>query len=186
MAYRLIPVVVFALLVAVFALALRQGEPQRLPSALLNKPAPAMKLAPLPGLEGTGGAVPGLSPAMFADGRPTVVNFWASWCAPCIEEHPVLIALVEQTGARLVGINHKDPPANARRFLARYGNPFAAIGVDADGAAAIEWGVTAMPETFIVDAAGRVVHKHTGAITPEALRREIIPALQRASRAPRS
>jgi cytochrome c biogenesis protein CcmG, thiol:disulfide interchange protein DsbE len=185
LSWRLIPLGVFLVLAAVFVVALRQGEPQRLPSALLNKPAPALALAPLPGLQEQGRDVPGLDAATLASGGPTVVNFWASWCAPCIEEHPVLIELVRQTQVRLIGINYKDQVPNARRFLARYGNPFSHVAVDADGKAALEWGVTGMPETFILDGVGRIVYKHVGAITPQALQREIIPALQKAMRAAR-
>jgi cytochrome c biogenesis protein CcmG/thiol:disulfide interchange protein DsbE len=183
---RLAPVVVFLGLVGVFAVMLYQGEPNRLPSALIGKPAPALTLAPLEGLTTSAGAVPGVTPASLSTGTPTVVNFWASWCPPCIEEHPVLVALVRQHGARLIGINYKDQAANARRFLGRHGNPFAAVGVDPDGKAAIEWGVAGMPETFVLDGQGRIVAKHVGAISETILRRIILPAIERAERAPRT
>jgi len=109
-----------------------------------------------------------------------VVNFWASWCVPCVQEHPVLVALREQTGVRVYGINYKDQAAAARRFLGRYGKPYVAVGVDGNGRAAIEWGVYGMPETFIVSGEGRIVHKHVGPITFATLERRIIPAIRAA------
>ena len=109
-----------------------------------------------------------------------MVNFWQSSCAPCVAEHPLLILLSEKTGLPLLGINYKDPPAGARRFLNRYGNPFTAIGVDADGRAAIEWGVYGMPETFILDGKGRVVYKQIGEITQEVMDQVLLPAIAKA------
>jgi cytochrome c biogenesis protein CcmG/thiol:disulfide interchange protein DsbE len=109
-----------------------------------------------------------------------VVNFWASWCLPCVEEHPQLVDLVRRTGVRLLGINHKDQPANAKRFLALHGNPFAAVGADSNGRAAIEWGVYGMPETFVVDGQGRVIFKHVGPISEQVLEQQVLPALVRA------
>lgn len=179
---RLLPLLVFAAMAAVFAFSLRTGDPSRLPSALIGKDAPRLTLAALDGLTRDGQPIAGLTPADLADGQPVVVNFWASWCAPCVAEHPVLVDLVRQTGVRLVGINHKDAAANARRFLGRYGNPFALVGIDGDGRAAIEWGVYGMPETFVVDGRGRIVHKHVGPIEPAHLARDIIPAIARAKR----
>lgn len=143
---RLLPVGLFIVMAGVFAFALKSGDPTKLPSALIGKPAPKLTLAPLEALEKDGKPFPGLNAAALATGKPVVVNFWASWCAPCVAEHPVLVQMVRDTGVNLVGINHKDQGANARRFLARYGNPYAAIGTDADGRAAIEWGSTACPK----------------------------------------
>jgi cytochrome c biogenesis protein CcmG/thiol:disulfide interchange protein DsbE len=174
------PLAVFAALAAVFAFALRSGDPSRLPSALIGKPVPAVALGAVEGLTDGGRAVGGFSSADLAAGQVSVVNFWASWCVPCVQEHPVLVALKEQTGVRLYGVNYKDQAAAARRFLGRYGNPFAAVGVDGDGRAAIEWGVYGMPETFIVDGKGRIAYKHVGPITPAALEAKIIPAIRAA------
>jgi cytochrome c biogenesis protein CcmG/thiol:disulfide interchange protein DsbE len=178
----LVPLALFAALAALFALSLKSGDPSRLPSALIGKPAPPLVLPGLEGLVGDRGPVPGIDAGSLADGKSTVVNFWASWCAPCIAEHPLLIELGRRTGVRLVGVNYKDQTAAARRFLGRYGNPFAAVGVDTTGRQAIEWGVYGMPETFVVDGKGRIVHKHVGPITPESLVKTMIPAVEKAQR----
>lgn len=176
----LAPLIIFAGMAIFFALALRTGDPSRLPSALIGKPAPAVTVEPLEGLIADGRPVPGITPQSLPKGTPYVVNFWASWCVPCVAEHPMLVELGKRTGVPLVGVNYKDQAANARRFLSRYGNPFAAVGADKNGRAAIEWGVYGMPETFIVDAKGRIAYKHVGPITEESLERAILPALARA------
>lgn len=176
-----LPGAVFAVVALMFLAALlRPGDPSKLPSMLIGKPAPALSLPPLEGYADKGAVVPGIAAADLAQGRPVIVNFWQSSCAPCVAEHPLLILLAEKTGVPLLGINYKDPPAGARRFLNRYGNPFAAIGTDANGRAAIEWGVYGMPETFIVDGKGRVVYKHIGAITPEVMDGILVPAIDKA------
>jgi cytochrome c biogenesis protein CcmG/thiol:disulfide interchange protein DsbE len=176
------PLAIFVVMALLFALALRSGDPSRLPSALIGRPAPAVVLPPLDALNDGVRPVAGFDTADLARGEVSVVNFWASWCAPCVQEHPMLVALKEQTGVRLYGINYKDQAATARRFLGRYGNPFTAVGVDANGRAAIEWGVTGMPETFIVNGKGEIVYKHIGPISPDALESKIIPMV-RAARA---
>jgi cytochrome c biogenesis protein CcmG/thiol:disulfide interchange protein DsbE len=122
--------------------------------------------------------IPGFATADLAKGEVSVVNFWASWCAPCVQEHPLLVALKEQAGVRVYGINYKDQPATARRFLGRYGNPFTAVGVDTGGRAAIEWGVTGMPETFVINGKGEIIYKHIGPISPESLQRKILPVIR--------
>jgi cytochrome c biogenesis protein CcmG/thiol:disulfide interchange protein DsbE len=177
------PLAIFAILAVLFFLALRSGDPSRLPSALIGRPAPATSLPPLDGLVDGGQPVPGFSNANFASGQVTVVNFWASWCAPCVQEHPLLVALKERTGVKLYGVNYKDQPDTARRFLGRYGNPFTAVGVDGNGRAAIDWGVTGMPETFILNGKGEIVYKHIGPISPESLETKILPMVHAASRA---
>ncbi len=175
------PIAVFAAVALMFLGALlRPGDPSKLPSMLIGKAAPTLTLPPLDGYTDNGATVPGITAADLARGTPVIVNFWQSSCAPCVAEHPLLILLAEKTGAPLLGVNYKDPPAGARRFLNRYGNPFAAIGTDANGRAAIEWGVYGMPETFIVDGRGRVVYKHIGAITPEVMDGVLVPAIARA------
>ncbi|MBV1695931.1 MAG: DsbE family thiol:disulfide interchange protein [Hyphomicrobiales bacterium] len=180
---RALPLAIFAAIALVFAFALRSGDPTKLPSALIGRPAPELSLPPLEGLMANGVAVPGLQRADLMTGKPVVVNFWASWCAPCVAEHPLLIELVRETGVTLVGINNKDQAANARRFLGRYGNPFTRVGVDASGRAAIDWGVYGMPETFVLDGEGRIRYKHIGPITEESLKALVIPAVRAAASA---
>ena len=174
------PLAVFAALAALFAFALRTGDPSKLPSALIGKRVPAISFAALAGLSDGHGPVGGFSSAELASGGVSVVNFWASWCAPCVQEHPVLNALKERGEVRLFGVNYKDQTAQARRFLGRYGNPFAAVGVDADGRGAIEWGVYGMPETFVVNGKGEIVYKHVGPLTAESLESKLIPAIRAA------
>jgi len=163
---HLAPVLVFAALAALFLVRLYAGDPSRVPSALIGRPVPAFSLAPLPGLATAGQPVPGLSDADLESGRVTVVNIWASWCAPCRQEHPVLMDLAKDPSIRVVGINYKDNPENARRFLGQLGNPFSAVGVDPSGRTAIDWGVYGVPETFVVGPDGAIRHKHIGPLLP--------------------
>jgi cytochrome c biogenesis protein CcmG/thiol:disulfide interchange protein DsbE len=174
------PVVIFGFLALLFSFALRSGDPSRLPSALIGRDAPTVELPALDGLASNAKPIPAMFAERPAVGEVTVVNFWASWCAPCLQEHPQLIALQGRPGVRLYGINYKDQAANARRFLGRYGNPFIAVGADGNGRAGIEWGVIAVPETFVVDRRGIVVYKHTGPISAETLKKSVIPAIKAA------
>jgi cytochrome c biogenesis protein CcmG, thiol:disulfide interchange protein DsbE len=174
------PLAIFAILAAIFAFALRTGDPSKLPSALIGQRVPAIELPALEGLSDGTHPINGFTGADLATGQVSVVNFWASWCIPCVQEHPVLMALKERTGVRLYGVNYKDQAAAARRFLGRYDNPFVAVGVDGNGRAAIEWGVYGMPETFVVNGKGEIVYKHVGPITPQALEIKIIPAIRAA------
>jgi cytochrome c biogenesis protein CcmG, thiol:disulfide interchange protein DsbE len=180
----LAPLLIFAAVAVMFAFALRKGDPSKLTSVLIGKAVPAFTLTPLDGLVENGSPVPAFTPADLAKGGPTVVNFWASWCRPCVEEHPQLVALKKRASVKVVGINYKDQDANARRFLSRYGNPFDAVGADAAGRAALEWGVYGMPETFVVDGRGVIVFKHVGEITPEILENKLLPAIAAAARTP--
>lgn len=173
------PVVIFAALAGMFAFALQKGDPSRLPSALIGKPSPRVELAPLEDLTEAGQAMPGISAGDLAAGTPAVVNFFASWCGPCVEEHPLLLRLKERAGVRILGVNYKDQAVNARRFLSRYGNPYTRVGVDRDGRAAIEWGVYGMPETFVIDGKGTIVFKHVGPLTPDVLEQRLLPAIER-------
>ncbi|MGI9520032.1 MAG: DsbE family thiol:disulfide interchange protein [Hyphomicrobiaceae bacterium] len=177
------PFVVFVAMAIMFGYALRTGDPSKLPSALVGRPAPTYGFPPLDGLTREGASVPGLPEGHLTKDQVTVVNFWASWCGPCRDEHPVLVRLKEQAKVRLVGVNYKDPAAGGLRFLARYGNPFDAVGVDVLGRGAIEWGVYGMPETFVVDARGRIVYKHVGPMSIDDLERLILPAIRAAQEA---
>lgn len=178
-----IPLVAFLALAALFMLRLGAGDPSRIPSALIGQPAPQTDLPPLPGLERDGKPVPGLVSADFK-GEVTALNVWASWCVPCRDEAPLLMALAADRRIRVVGINYKDQPDNARRFLGRYGNPFVANGTDANGRAAIEWGVYGVPETFVIGRDGRIAYKLIGPITPDNLDQSLKPAIEKALAAP--
>jgi len=170
----LIPVVVFAALAALFWKGL-SGEPSKIPSALINKPVPDFTLAAVPGLD-----VPGLASGDLKTGKVTVVNVWASWCAPCRIEHPLLTELAKRPDITLAGINYKDEPENAVRFLTTLGQPFAAVGMDRDGRAAVNWGVYGVPETFVVDGEGRIRYKHIGPLTPEAIAGKLSAEIEKA------
>lgn len=179
-----LPLVAFAMLAGLFWFRLGSGDPSRIPSALIGRPAPQTNLPPLPGLTLDGTQVKGLDPAAFK-GQVSVVNVWASWCVPCHDEAPLLLQLAQDKRIRVVGINYKDADDNARRFLGRYGNPFSAVGVDANGRAAIEWGVYGVPETFVIGRDGTIVYKLIGPITPDnlngVLKTEIDKALRTGS-----
>jgi cytochrome c biogenesis protein CcmG/thiol:disulfide interchange protein DsbE len=163
----LLPGLVFIVLAVLFLVQLTRGaDPSQIPSVLINKPVPTFSLAPLEGLTADGKTVPGFSNEDLK-GRITVVNVWASWCGPCRQEHPLLVELAKDPSIRVVGINQKDNPDNARRFLGALGNPYAAVGVDPNGRASIDWGVYGVPETFIVGPDGMIRHKHIGPLTPE-------------------
>jgi cytochrome c biogenesis protein CcmG, thiol:disulfide interchange protein DsbE len=179
----LAPLVVFAALAALFFFRLGSGDPSRIPSALIGRPIPDTVLPPLPGLERDGKAIPGITPELFR-GAVTLVNVWASWCVPCHDEVPFLLALAQDRRIQVVGINYKDVPDNARRFLGRYGNPFVASGTDANGRASIEWGVYGVPETFVIGRDGRIAFKLIGPITQQNFDKALKPALDKAVAAP--
>ncbi len=159
-----LPLFAFMALAALFYFRLGAGDPSALPSVLIGKPAPTNMLPPLDGLQRNGVNVPAFDPAQF-QGRITVVNVWASWCVPCRDEAALLIQLAADKRFHIIGINYKDEPENARRFLARFGNPYEAVGVDRIGRAVIDWGVYGVPETFIVGRDGKIVFKLVGPIT---------------------
>jgi cytochrome c biogenesis protein CcmG/thiol:disulfide interchange protein DsbE len=179
----LLPLIVFLALAGLFLFRLGSGDPSRVPSALIGRPVPQTNLPPVEGLMKDGKPVPGLTNADFK-GAVTLVNVWASWCVPCHEEIPLLVKLGEDKRLKLVGINYKDRPDNARRFLGRYGNPFVATGADANGRSSIEWGVYGVPETFIVSRDGRIVYKLVGPITPGNLEAAVKPAIEKALATP--
>jgi cytochrome c biogenesis protein CcmG/thiol:disulfide interchange protein DsbE len=179
-----LPLVTFAALAVLFWLGLREGDPSKIPSALIGRLAPQTTLPALQGLVVDGNQVPGLDTNTFR-GKVSLVNVWASWCVPCHDEAPLLTQLGQDKRLQLVGINYKDAPDNARRFLGRYGNPFGIVGVDTNGRAAIEWGVYGVPETFVVGRDGKIAYKLVGPVTPEnidtVLKAEIDKALNAGS-----
>jgi cytochrome c biogenesis protein CcmG/thiol:disulfide interchange protein DsbE len=135
-------------------------DPNAIPSVLISQPAPDFDL---PAVEGAG--VPGLARSDLATNQaPVVVNVFASWCVPCRAEHAVLTRMVERNQVRLFGINYKDKPEDARRWLEDLGNPYERIGSDLNGRAGIEWGISGVPETFIVDGDGTVLYRYVGPI----------------------
>jgi cytochrome c biogenesis protein CcmG, thiol:disulfide interchange protein DsbE len=176
-----LPLAGFIALAGIFLLRLHGDDPSKIPSALIGRPAPPTALPALEGLVNNGAQVPGLDPSDFK-GKVSVVNVWASWCVPCHEEAPLLTELAQDKRLQLVGIDYKDAPDNARRFLGRYGNPFGIVGVDGNGRAAIEWGVYGVPETFVVGRDGTILYKLVGPVTPDnidtVLKAEIDKALK--------
>ncbi len=177
----LLPLLVFLALAALFLFRLGSGDPSRIPSALIGHPAPHTDLPPVPELIRDGKPVPGLTNATFK-GAVTLVNVWASWCVPCHDEVPFLEALSKDKRIQLVGINYKDAPDNARRFLNRYGNPFVATGRDDNGRTAIDWGVYGVPETFLLGRDGHIAYKLVGPITADNLARVLEPEIEKASK----
>lgn len=181
--FVLLPLIAFLALAALFYGRLFSGDPARIPSALIGRPAPALDLPPLEGLTANGAAVPGLTSAELKD-SVTVLNVFASWCVPCRDEHPFLVQLSKMPGFRLVGLNYKDAPENARRFLGTFGNPYSGVGVDANGRTAIDWGVYGVPETFVIGKDGRIAYKYIGPIDADGLRTRLIPEIEKAMAAP--
>jgi cytochrome c biogenesis protein CcmG/thiol:disulfide interchange protein DsbE len=175
----LLPLLAFLGLAGLFFVRLGAGDASRIPSALIGQPAPKTDLPPLAGIERDGKPVPGLTNATF-NGNVTLVNVWASWCVPCRDEVPQLDQLSKDKRIQLAGINYKDAPDNARRFLNRYGNPFAAAGTDENGRSSIDWGVYGVPETFVVGRDGKIAYKLVGPITAENLAKALGPEIEKA------
>jgi cytochrome c biogenesis protein CcmG/thiol:disulfide interchange protein DsbE len=179
-----LPLIGFLALAGLFLLRLHGGDPSKIPSALIGRPAPQTVLPALEGLVVNGAPVPGLDPTAFKR-KVSVVNVWASWCVPCHDEAPLLTELSRDKRLQIVGINYKDSADNARRFLGRYGNPFGMVGVDGNGRASIEWGVYGVPETFVVGREGTILYKMVGPVTPanfeSVLKAEIEKALKAGS-----
>ena len=175
----ILPFAIFAGLAGLFWYALQTGDPSKLPSALIGRPVPQFSLPPLEGLKSDdGAAVESFSASDLAQGTPTIVNVFASWCVPCLEEHPMLMALAGEPGIRIYGINYKDDPASARRFLGRYGNPFRRVGTDSSGRTAIDFGVYGVPETFVISGDGKIAFRHVGPLTEEAITTKILPLMR--------
>jgi cytochrome c biogenesis protein CcmG, thiol:disulfide interchange protein DsbE len=175
----LVPLVVFLALAVLFVFRLNAGDPSLIPSALIGHPAPQTVLPPVAGLERDGKPVPGIDAADFK-GAVTVVNVWASWCVPCRDEAPLLVQLAKDPRVRVIGINYKDEPDNARRFLGRFGDPYAATGADKNGRASIEWGVYGVPETFVVGKDAHIAYKMVGPITADNFDTVLKPQIEKA------
>lgn len=166
-----VPVVIFAVLAAYFVWGLNpERNPREIPSARVGQDILPFELAPVEGM-----TVPGLNSANLTGEGVTLVNFFASWCIPCRAEHPLLMELAERGELRLVGINYKDKAGAARAWLDELGNPYSRIGADLSGRVGIDWGVSGVPETFIVDGNGKILHQQIGPITPQVLEEEILP-----------
>ncbi|MBB3946445.1 cytochrome c biogenesis protein CcmG/thiol:disulfide interchange protein DsbE [Rhizobium skierniewicense] len=176
----LLPLLAFAGFAAIAAKMLYEQDVNGLdvsaiPSALLNTKAPSLSLPPLERAN-----VPALTDAAI-EGKLTLVNVFASWCVPCRQEHPMLKELAKDERLNIVGINYKDKSDNALRFLGELGNPYAAIGIDPNGKAAIDWGVYGIPETYLVAKDGTIVYKKVGPIDAATYERDLIPAIERAA-----
>ncbi len=166
------PPLVFAGLAALFFVGMQRENPDELPSALQGKQAPAVKLTQL-GLEKP------FEDKDLRDGSVKLVNYWASWCGPCRVEHPNLEALAEE-GVIIYGVNYKDKPGNALRFMKELGNPYAKMGADETGRMALDWGVYGVPETYVIDGEGNIVLRFAGPITQRVMDATIRPAIENA------
>jgi len=170
-----LPLVVFVAVAIVFFRQLESGKDiSEIPSALLGTKAPTLAL---PALDGA--RVPALTDAAI-HGKLSLVNVFASWCVPCRQEHPLLKELAKDPRITLVGINYKDRNENALRFLGELGNPYAAIGVDPNGKAAIDWGVYGIPETYLVAPDGTILYKRVGPFDAQSIETGLMPAIDKA------
>ena len=169
----ILPPVIFAGLAVLFIWGMGREDPDALPSALEGRQAPAVVVTQL-------GELPVFADADLRDGEVKLVNFWASWCAPCRVEHPNLEELAVE-GVTIYGVNYKDKPEAARRFLNELGNPYAAIGADESGRMGIDWGLYGVPETFVIDGDGNIVLRFAGPVTERVLQSDILPAMKEAA-----
>ena len=167
----LIPPLVFLALALIFLWGMGRDDPNGLPSTFVGREAPAVPQTTLPGNTQ-------LTDEMLRQPGVKLVNFWASWCPPCRAEHPTLTELSKRLP--VYGVDLKDNEADALRFLSQDGNPFAAISTDPRGRTAIDWGVTAPPETFIIDGQGRILHRHAGPLVREDYTGRFLPELEKA------
>lgn len=172
--WRFVPFVVFLGLGAVFAVELYDADKDALPSALIDRPAPAFEM---PSLRVEGET---FSTADLKTGEVSVLNLWASWCGPCRVEQPELVRLAETTDVTLYGVAYRDKPEASMRFLQELGDPFDKIGKDEDGQTSLRWGVSGVPETFVISGDGTIVYKHVGPIQNDDMEKKILPAIEAA------
>ena len=180
---RYLPLFIFVLLAALFFVRLFTGDASRIPSALIGKSAPEFSLPQLTGLE----EIPGLKTQDLRMGHVSLVNIFASWCAPCRQEHPILMSIAQDEalkilGVEIYGLSYKDETENARKFLQQEGNPFRRIGVDSAGSVAIDFGVYGVPETFVITGDGKISFKFVGPLTSSALATVLVPEIHKALR----
>lgn len=179
----LMPFAVFAAIAGLFFLALHAGDPSNLPSALIGKPVPQFELPPLKAADATAEPSETVTSAALGNGKPAVVHFFASWCVPCREEHPDVMALAEELQAhdpeiQFYGINYKDDASAARRFLGGFGDPYTQIGVDRTGRTAIDFGVYGVPEIYVIAGDGTVAFRHAGPLTRDVVEAKILPLMR--------
>lgn len=167
-----LPLIGFIALVIAFADGLTR-DPSHIPSVLIDRPAPEFDLPPVTGL-----GTEGLSTADLKRGEPVLVNFFASWCPPCRVEHPILERLAKQEGVTVYGLNYKDEAEDAAQFINALGNPFTRLGADHKGRTGIDFGISGVPETFIIRGDGRIAYRHAGPLSPADMEDKILPILR--------
>jgi cytochrome c biogenesis protein CcmG, thiol:disulfide interchange protein DsbE len=172
----ILPPLLFVGLAVMFWAGMGRDDPNGLPSTRVGQAAPALPPEGLPGY-------PALADADLRSGQVTLVNFWASWCPPCRAEHPVLTQM-SADGIRVAGVNFSDQAAAANAYLTDEGNPFFGIGFDPRARAAIDWGVTAPPETFIIGGDGTVLFRFQGPLVGSFYEQTFLPELQKALATP--
>ena len=172
----LVPAAAFAVLVGFFVVGLKR-DPSAIPSPFIGKPAPAFSL------ESLGDPAWKVGPTDFA-GKPWMLNVWGTWCRECREEHAALLAIARENRVPIMGLNWIDERAQALQWLSELGNPYVSVAFDPEGRAAIDWGVYGAPETFLIDASGRVIKKHVGPMTADVWKREFVPLLPSAEQGP--
>ena len=169
---RLLPLGIFLVMAALLGIGLNLN-PREVPSPLIGKPAPGFTLAMLDAPERQ------LSVEQLK-GQVWVLNVWASWCVACRTEHEVITDMARRNLVPVLGLNYKDDPDDARRWLQQFGNPYLTSLMDIEGRVGIDWGVYGVPETFVIGADGNIRYKHIGPVTAESLETEVIPAIQQA------
>ncbi len=170
----LVPLLVFMALVVMLGIGLTL-DPRKVPSPLIGKPVPEFSLPPVKG------RTLGLASADLK-GEVSLVNVFASWCVPCRQEHPLFVELKAKGVVPIYGINYKDQPDAAARWLDELGDPYTRTGADLDGRVSIDWGVYGVPETFLVDREGRIAYKHIGPLTPQIMSEKLMPFIERLRR----